>query len=67
MAVREKEPVDGSENEESRSGALWEGRRRAGTHAIAKSFGRVNNYKIDPNQELVAIGLNNIISTFFGA
>ena len=35
--------------------------------AIAKSFGRVNNYKIDPNQELVAIGLNNIISTFFGA
>ncbi|GAA5986932.1 hypothetical protein JCM10908_000960 [Rhodotorula pacifica] len=35
--------------------------------AISKSFGRVNNYKIDPNQELVAIGFNNIISTFFGA
>lgn len=35
--------------------------------AISKSFGRVNNYKINPNQELVAIGFNNIISTFFGA
>ncbi|GAA6012130.1 hypothetical protein JCM10207_005140 [Rhodosporidiobolus poonsookiae] len=35
--------------------------------AISKSFGRVNNYKIDPNQELVAIGVNNVFSTFFGA
>ncbi|BGP31228.1 Sulfate permease 2 [Rhodotorula toruloides] len=35
--------------------------------AISKSFGRVNNYKIDPNQELVAIGVNNIFSSFFGA
>ncbi|GJN89717.1 hypothetical protein Rhopal_002704-T1 [Rhodotorula paludigena] len=35
--------------------------------AISKSFGRVNNYKIDPNQELVAIGVNNCISTLFGA
>ncbi|GAA6031134.1 hypothetical protein JCM8097_004020 [Rhodosporidiobolus ruineniae] len=35
--------------------------------AISKSFGRVNNYKIDPNQELVAIGINNIFSSFFGA
>ncbi|KPV77501.1 uncharacterized protein RHOBADRAFT_24017 [Rhodotorula graminis WP1] len=35
--------------------------------AISKSFGRVNNYKIDPNQELVAIGVNNLVSVFFGA
>ncbi|GAA6027980.1 hypothetical protein JCM8097_001812 [Rhodosporidiobolus ruineniae] len=33
--------------------------------AIAKSFGRVNNYKIDPNQELVAIGVANLIGTVF--
>ncbi|GAA5823562.1 hypothetical protein JCM11251_000681 [Rhodosporidiobolus azoricus] len=35
--------------------------------AISKSFGRVNNYKIDPNQELVAMGVNNVFSSFFGA
>ncbi|GAA5970486.1 hypothetical protein JCM11641_007324 [Rhodosporidiobolus odoratus] len=35
--------------------------------AISKSFGRVNNYKINPNQELIAIGVNNIFSSFFGA
>ena len=34
---------------------------------IAKSFGRVNNYKIDPNQELIAIGVTNLIGTFFNA
>ncbi|KAK4055647.1 Sulfate permease 2 [Microbotryomycetes sp. JL201] len=34
--------------------------------AISKSFGRVNNYKIDPNQELIAIGVTNIITPFFG-
>lgn len=27
--------------------------------AISKSFGRVNGYKIDPNQELIAIGVTN--------
>ncbi|GAA5835818.1 hypothetical protein JCM11251_007435 [Rhodosporidiobolus azoricus] len=35
--------------------------------AIAKSFGRVNNYKIDPNQELIAIGVSNLVGTCFGA
>ncbi|CAD6960104.1 unnamed protein product [Tilletia controversa] len=28
--------------------------------AIAQSFGRVNNYKINPNQELLAIGVTNL-------
>ena len=27
--------------------------------AISKSFGRLNNYKINPNQELIAIGVTN--------
>ncbi|CUM63563.1 uncharacterized protein PRCAT00001141001 [Priceomyces carsonii] len=35
--------------------------------AISKSFGRVNDYKINPNQEVVAIGVNNLIGTFFNA
>ncbi|KAH9985562.1 sulfate permease [Russula vinacea] len=35
--------------------------------AIAKSFGRINNYKIDPNQELIAIGVTNTLGTIFGA
>lgn len=35
--------------------------------AIAKSFGRVNDYKIVPDQELIAIGVNNLVGTFFGA
>ncbi|CAF3150050.1 unnamed protein product [Rotaria socialis] len=35
--------------------------------AIAKSFGRINNYAIDANQELIAIGLTNIFGPFFGA
>lgn len=35
--------------------------------AISKSFGRVNNYKIVPNQELIAIGVTNLIGTFFSA
>ncbi|KAM0748675.1 sulfate permease [Meredithblackwellia eburnea MCA 4105] len=35
--------------------------------AISKSFGRVNNYKIDPNQELIAIGVTNTIGTLFNA
>ena len=34
--------------------------------AIAKSFGRVNNYTIDPSQELVAIGVTNLIGPFLG-
>ena len=35
------------------------------TPAIA--FGRLNGYKIDPNQELVAIGVTNTVGTVFGA
>ncbi|KAL7421766.1 Sulfate permease 2 [Cryptotrichosporon argae] len=35
--------------------------------SIAKSFGRLNGYKIDPNQELVAIGVNNVVGSCFSA
>ncbi|GAA5831795.1 hypothetical protein JCM5353_006170 [Sporobolomyces roseus] len=35
--------------------------------AIAKSFGRINNYKIVPSQELCAMGVTNIIGSFFSA
>ncbi|KAH0527090.1 hypothetical protein TsFJ059_002130 [Trichoderma semiorbis] len=35
--------------------------------SISKSFGRVNNYIIDPSQELVAIGVTNLLSPFLGA
>lgn len=35
--------------------------------AISKSFGRVNDYKVVPDQELIAIGVTNLIGTFFNA
>jgi sodium-independent sulfate anion transporter 11 len=35
--------------------------------AIAKSFGRINDYNINPNQEIIAIGFTNIWAAFFGA
>ncbi|KAJ2744485.1 hypothetical protein GGI20_002923 [Coemansia sp. BCRC 34301] len=35
--------------------------------SISKSFGRINNYAINPNQELIAIGITNIFGPFFGA
>lgn len=35
--------------------------------AISKSFGRLNNYKINPNQELIAIGVTNMVGPTFGA
>ncbi|EME44094.1 hypothetical protein DOTSEDRAFT_24190 [Dothistroma septosporum NZE10] len=35
--------------------------------SISKSFGRVNNYTIDPSQELVAIGVSNLLGPFLGA
>lgn len=35
--------------------------------SISKSFGRINDYKIVPDQELVAIGATNLIGTFFNA
>ncbi|KAJ2449921.1 hypothetical protein EV183_004614 [Coemansia sp. RSA 2336] len=34
--------------------------------SISKSFARIGNYTIDPNQELIAIGLTNILGPFFG-
>ncbi len=34
--------------------------------SIAKSFGRVNNYTINPSQELVAIGVTNLVAPFVG-
>ncbi|KAI2628900.1 sulfate permease [Xylaria nigripes] len=34
--------------------------------AISKSFGRVNNYRINPSQEMVAIGVTNVIGPFLG-
>jgi sodium-independent sulfate anion transporter 11 len=34
--------------------------------AIAKSFGRINDYKINPNQEIIAIGVANVFGSFFG-
>ncbi|KAI9245331.1 sulfate transporter family-domain-containing protein, partial [Phascolomyces articulosus] len=35
--------------------------------SVAKSFGRVSNYTIQPNQEILAIGISNIVGSFFGA
>jgi sodium-independent sulfate anion transporter 11 len=34
--------------------------------AISKSFGRVNNYIINPSQELVAVGFTNLLGPFLG-
>ena len=34
--------------------------------AIAKSFGRVNNYIINPSQEMIAIGVTNLLAPFLG-
>ncbi|ORY65865.1 sulfate permease [Pseudomassariella vexata] len=34
--------------------------------AISKSFGRVNNYIINPSQEMVAIGVTNLLGPFLG-
>ncbi|RIB09699.1 sulfate transporter family-domain-containing protein, partial [Gigaspora rosea] len=35
--------------------------------SIAKSFGRFNDYKIDPSQEIIAVGVTNTIGCFLGA
>lgn len=34
--------------------------------SVAKSFGRMSNYSINPNQEILAIGMSNIVGSFFG-
>jgi len=31
------------------------------------AFGRLNGYKINPNQELIAIGVTNVVGSFLGA
>jgi sodium-independent sulfate anion transporter 11 len=35
--------------------------------SIAKSFGRINNYTINPSQEIIAIGVANVLGPFLGA
>ncbi|KAK6454886.1 high affinity sulfate permease [Scheffersomyces xylosifermentans] len=35
--------------------------------SISKSFGRINDYKVIPDQEVIAIGVTNLIGTFFNA
>ncbi|CAO3625708.1 unnamed protein product [Cunninghamella blakesleeana] len=35
--------------------------------SVAKSFGRINDYEIDPNQEILVIGISNIVGSFIGA
>lgn len=35
--------------------------------AVSKYFGRINNYTIDPSQELIAIGVTNLLGPFIGA
>lgn len=35
--------------------------------SISKSFARINGYRVNPNQEFVAIGFTNMIGTFFSA
>jgi sodium-independent sulfate anion transporter 11 len=34
--------------------------------SVAKSFGRINDYQINSDQEILAIGVSNIASSFFG-
>lgn len=35
--------------------------------SISKSFARMNGYRVNPNQEFMAIGFTNMVGTFFGA
>ncbi|XP_072043025.1 sodium-independent sulfate anion transporter-like [Amphiura filiformis] len=37
------------------------------TIAVGKSFGRQNSYKVDSNQELIALGVGNLAGSFFQA
>ena len=34
---------------------------------VGKAFGLRNNYNIDKSQELVFLGVENIVNSFFGA
>ncbi|KAJ3308054.1 hypothetical protein HDV04_001843, partial [Boothiomyces sp. JEL0838] len=35
--------------------------------AVTKSFGRLNGYRADANQEIIALGVTNLLGPFFGA
>jgi sodium-independent sulfate anion transporter 11 len=35
--------------------------------AVSKSFSRINNYTINPSQEMVAIGVTTLLGPFLGA
>ncbi|KAI9316817.1 sulfate transporter family-domain-containing protein [Dichotomocladium elegans] len=35
--------------------------------SVAKTFGRLSGYNIDPNQEIKSIGASNVVGSFFGA
>lgn len=35
--------------------------------SISKSFARINGYRVNPNQEFIAIGFTNMVGTFFNA
>ena len=34
---------------------------------VPSAFGRQNNYKIDPDQELIAVGMTNLLGVFFSS
>lgn len=34
--------------------------------SVAKSFGRIYDYQINPDQEILAIGVSNVVGAFFG-
>ena len=34
---------------------------------VSSAFGRQNNYKIDPDQELIAVGMTNLLGVFFSS
>lgn len=34
--------------------------------SVAKSFGRIYDYQINPDQEIFAIGISNVVGSFFG-
>ena len=37
------------------------------TYRVSPAFGRQNNYKIDPDQELIAVGMTNLLGVFFSS
>lgn len=37
------------------------------SESLCLAFGRLNNYKINPNQELIAIGVTNTVGSCFGS